>query len=257
MNQFKSNYFKFDGVSSEDYGYMLVEVGDSNNEVVLGLNRDINREDSSNGLGIFKGVKDNYHNIPIQIIKYVNGQIQVISDNDAKFLNRWLFCNTYKPLEVDNGLVYYVLFKGMKGQYYSGGTVLNLELESLPTSYTPIRVVTQNVIGTRTIEVSNITTINEMTPVDVYVSMIEGTSFTITNLSTGKSFSISGLQANEEFYIYGERHFIESKVDSKRNLYKLSNKVFDLDLRYGKNKLKIDCTNATVQILFQSKMALQ
>lgn len=252
MNQFKSSSFRFNGIESSSYGYIMVEVGDSNNEVVLGLNRDINREDS-----VFKGVKDNYHSIQVQIIKYVDNQVQVLSDTDVKFLNRWFFCNSYKPLEVENGLVYYVLFKGMKGQYETGGTVLTLELESLPTSYTPIRVVTQNVIGTKTVEVSNSTTINETTPIDLYVSMVAGTSITITNMSTGKSFSISGLQANEEFYVYGERHFIESKIDGKRNLYKLSNKVFDLDLRYGKNNIKIECENAVVQIMFQSKMALQ
>ena len=235
----------------------MVEVGDSNNEVILGLNRDINKEENGNNI-VFKGMKNNFHSMQVQIVKMEGNDVLKLSDTDLEFLNRWLFKSEYKPLVSESGLVYYVIFKSMKGQFYSGGTILNIELESLPTAYTPIKVVSQTIFGTKTIEVTNITTVNESTPIDFYASMIEGNSFSISNLSTGKTFTINGLQNNEEFYVYGEQHFVESKIDAKRNLYKLSNKIFDLDLIYGKNKIKIVTDGkCEVQILSQSKMALQ
>lgn len=256
-NPFNSNYFIFDGKNSYQYGYKMVMIGSSNSSSLFGLDRSVNKEDGIKDIDIFKGIKNNYISTSIQLAKVKGNKMIEFTDEDLSFVTRWLFKNTPKSFEFGNGLLTYAIFKKGGGQFLAGGNYLELEMEISPTAYTPIAILNDVIKNSKTVEVKNITTINENTPIDFEVSMIEGNNFSLTNLMTGKKFEINGMDNNEEFYVYGERHYVECKTNSKKNIYKLCNKVFDLDLVYGKNKLRIECDKAQVTILYQSKMAYQ
>lgn len=172
MNQFRSNYFKFNGIDSEAYGYKMIEVGNSNNnEVILGLNRSINSSEGTSDLDVFKGVKNEYHNIIIQLTKTEGNKLLKFSEKDLSFINKWLFLNKFSSLEVENGLVYFVIFKSIKGRFEAGGAVLTLEIQMLPHAYSPIRVVHAVVNGEKIIEIINNSTVNETVPIDFRVRM--------------------------------------------------------------------------------------
>ena len=123
MNQFNSDYFVFDGIDSEDMGIMMCTIGDSTEDLVLGLNRTVNQSDSIGDIKILKNVSNEYHTFAITLTKVdtlPNGKkvLGKFTPQELSFIQRWLFKNEYRPFipkNEYNSLIYYVLFTGESG----------------------------------------------------------------------------------------------------------------------------------------------
>lgn len=259
-NQFSFNnavYFTFNGTSSKLYGYRMQTVGDNNEPILLGLKRETKREETSHDVDNFKGVKNQYNDIKITITKAdSNHNLIPFTTEDIFELNRWLFKNEPLPFFTDkSSLQYYVVFKSSEGSFnFANQGYIDLTMECLPTAYSPIAHNNIHVIGTEQVEIINKTDVDHKIIPDIIVKMKTGSSFKITNLTNKSTFSINTLQSGEFFHVLGDRRFICSQIDSKRNLYKISSQTF-MFMEFGRNQLKIETDGeCDVEIIHQMKM---
>ena len=267
MNQFKSDYFVFDGIDSEEMGIMMCTIGGSAEDLVFGLNRTVNQFNSIGDIKILKNISNEYHTFSITLTKVdtlVNGKkvLGKFTPQELSFIQKWLFKNEYKPFvpkNEDNSLIYYVLFTGESGFLNDAKQgYLTFTMSVYPYAY---REITFNKIiveeGENKCSILNDTNIEGRSSVDIIVNMGLGDSISIVNITNNTKFSISNMEKGQSFIAHGLQQYIENKSNNEDNLYSLSEKSF-IELNSGRNDFVIELTKGKAEVIFkyQTKMAI-
>ena len=259
MGQFKANSFKFDGIDSRMYSLSVVNINNDGFTSSFGKRNTINEEEGVGEVPVFYGVKGECQELTLELFKCDSeGNPLVITDSDKREISRWLFKREPKALEC-NGLIYYCICTDgnlWTNEASMGCFEIKLRMSS-PYAYSPIMYNPIYVTNSKTIEVYNKSTVDESIYPDIeFLLMGNSTSIKITNMTTGQVVEFSGLEKQDNIYVYNDGvKQIVSKIDAKRNIFKLFNKEW-LELVYGKNIIKIECENCKFNLLWQNKVYL-
>ena len=260
-NQFRTNYFSYRGINSEDYNYMLVSVGsDATGTFMNGLDKDIEEE---NGIGDIKNlikVTNKYQDFQMQIMKITSGGVLLpISSDDMFFLNNWIFnSNEYQALSYD-GLVVNCIFTKSETFLNTGlQGYLNVTVHCEPYAKSSIRIERVVVSGSKDLILTNKSNVGNEIPVDMEITILSGTEVTIQNKTTGKYFRVANILTDNQkhFYVHNDGlRYIESMVDSDVNMLKLvdTTKKDWISLIYGKNRISI-LGNCEIIFKYQCKI---
>lgn len=258
MPQLYGNKTKFNG---HLLNYELVSVGDNSSDRMFGLKTSTEYEDSVGDIPLFLKRKKERQTIPIQLFKcdYLGNGLP-ISDDELFELSRLLFAKDDIGILECNGLILYGHFTGESTSWRNGGRqghiTLNFELSS-PYVYSPIMLNSVRVQDNKMIELTNKSNGSEEIKCDVEFELIKGNKIEIVNMTNGKRFIIDNLESNEKGIIYGDSREIVSYIDSKRNLFKLSNREFNsLCLKYGKNRFKVIAEDCKVKFIYQCQLTM-
>lgn len=258
MAQFKSDYFRFNGISSERYNLMIVNINKEGHESKFGLDRTINEEEGvSKTTPVFYGDSQSCPPLDIELF-HCDRQGNGLDMNDVwlQEVTRWLYKAEPLPLEC-NGIIYYGMFTG--GTRWVSGKIGYLTLTfqmSSSVAWSPIMLNPVRVMGEKTIELFNKSTYYEDIYPDIEAELLQGNSVKITNMTTGQVVEFNDLENNEKFRAYNDNvKQVVSLIDGKRNLFKLFNKEW-LRLVYGRNIIKIESTDTKVNIIWQNKILL-
>ena len=276
-SQFKTDYFTFNGIDSQDYGFRIVTAGSSSSETTVnGLTKTLNEESGIGDLKQLISTSYEYQDFEIQICKMSGSTLLPITDSDTFFINAWLMnVSGYKALEYDGLCVYGMFTKGSNFKNTGLQGYFNLTFHAQPYARSNSIMETVNLYslsgGTATKEIilenkSNVG--EELELSEININLENATEVVITNLTTGKAFRMSGLtSANEkQFTIFCDGlHYIQSDLDQDLNMLKYvdsTNKNF-LSLVYGVNRVSIKVvglsanTMATVTFKYQCKVQYQ
>ena len=263
-NQFRTNYFSYRGINSEDYNYMLVSVGsDATGTFMNGLDKDIQEEDSIGDIKNLIKVTNKYQDFQMQIMKVTSdGELLPISSDDMFFLNRWLFnSNEYQALSYQ-GLVVNCIFTKSETFLNSGlQGYLTVSVHCEPYMKSSIRIERVLVSGSKELILTNKSNVGNEIPVDMEITILSGEEVTVQNKTTGKYFRVANILSDNQkhFYIHNEGlRYIESMVDSDVNMLKLvdTTKKDWINLIYGKNRISI-LGNCEIIFKYQSKIQYQ
>lgn len=249
---FTFNGFNFAGL------YMICTKGSSDLTSQFGNSRSVVEDEGVGDIPVFYGIKNECPTPEFSITKVRNGNIAPFTDDDLKELTRLLFKNTHKPLLI-NGLVYYGIFtKGSNWRVGSGEGIITLNFKlASPYAFSPIMLTPVQVIGSKTFDVYNKSTNDDLIYPDIEFQLQgESAAITITNMTTGQVVEFNGLDKGEWVYVYNDGvKQIQSKIDNKKNLFGLFNKEW-LKLVYGRNVLKVDCEKCKINVIYQNKIQL-
>lgn len=257
-----SDYFRFNGIDSKTRNWMVCNVSD-NTEFNLGFQREVRKDETNNGY-LFKGVKDKGISFDITLIKIDNkGNPMIITDDDLFELNRWLYQNESKSLEIKD--------KRYKGFFTSCVGWSNGANNSLGYGYCTFQFECDGymysndinyslyVDGEKTFEATSRTNVNgELSKPIITFKLLEGTNLTIINLTNGETIELNGLNVGDTYIIYNkQRQMINSTNIKDYKVYANSNKKY-LSYVYGVNRLKIK-TDGRCKIIFkhEDKLGLQ
>lgn len=255
--QFNKDYFSFNGIYSRKYGYKLMTVEDDATRL-FGIERSLNKEKGINNEDILYGVENSDLTLKVSFCK-VDDKNNIIPfiEEELKFISRWFFNKKeYLPFECD-GLIYYVIFtKSTIWNNEAGQGYITLDMNVLNgICYKPVERIEKSFIGVDYIYVYNDSTATDIIYPDYEFTLSSGSSFKITNETTGQIVTFNGINTNEKIIVDNNIKDMRSETDIKKNIYKLSNKEW-LYLENGRNVLKIEATNCKFKIKYQNKMCL-
>lgn len=243
--QFRSTNFMFDGKNSRDRNLKIVDIDGKNEDIIFGVEQNINEDDSVGDIPLFLGVKRSIPTIPITIMKMNNFNRPIpYSKGELEEICRWLFQKEYKPfISYDNaGIVYYVIFtKGNNFETSAKEGYLNLEMRlNAPHGYSNPLISTYRVKGEKQIKLYNNSNLDDIVYPDIEFELLNNTtSLEIRNESIGQSIIFNDLEPNEHIFVYNDMlKDVVSMTDKNRNIFNKFNKEW-LKLRYGKNRIKI------------------
>lgn len=258
MPQLYGNKARFNGRLLD---YELVSVGSSDNNRMFGLSVSVEKEDSIGDVPLFTKRKKSLQTIPIILFKCDRlGNPLPITDLELEELSRILFSKDDIGILECNGKVMYGHFvsdsTSWRNASNQGYIQLKYELSS-PYCYSPIMVNPIKVMGNKIIELSNKSTATENIFCDIEFELLSGNYIEIINMTNGKTFKLEGLTDGEKGVIYGDSNEVVSKIDSTRNLFKLSNRGFGaMSMVYGRNVFKVIGNNVRVKFIYQCEMCL-
>lgn len=265
MAQLRADDFIYDGKKLSSFGYKIIEVDQSAQEV--GINRSIETVESIGGEYNITKIKQEVGTYMITIAKVdIWGIVQPITQNDLKEINRWLFKpKNYKELvALNNGqgdLVYYAIFTNSEFTYFQnnmGYITLTFQTDGNHAyGQTQEKVIPVRQGESRVVYLDLQDNISDYYYLDVEFTTTED-SFSITNETLGETMTFSNLttDAYRKGRVYGEgMMFVISLVDPKLNMREKSNKVF-LRLTQGRNKLIIT-GSGIYKFYIEPKVALQ
>jgi len=210
----KSPICSYDGISCEDFGLILVQVGSSvTTSSRFGLNRTI-QEESVRGrkTPYFYGYDESPHDFPVTFAKYGEW-----TDAQKTEVVKWLYKKDYKSFVSNDNIdiTYYCMPVGEATfndtGYGEGYVTLNMRCNS-SYGYLPKQEL-DFTIGTSptTITIVNGSGVNENYYPYLEVTVNSGTSFSLDNLQDSRSaFAFTGLNQGEKLYIDNERKIIET-----------------------------------------------
>ena len=188
---------------------------------------------------------------------YNKDNIIPFTNEELKFIAKWLFNKKeYLPFECD-GLIYYVIFtKSTMWCNGAGQGYITLDMNVLNgICYEPIQEIERSAIGVDYIYIYNDSTATDIIYPDYEFTLSSGNYFKITNETTGQVVSFSNINTNEKIIVDNNIKGMRSEVNAKKNIYNLSNKQW-LYLENGRNVLKIEATKCNFKINYQNKMCL-
>lgn len=251
MSSFVSTYFEFDGISSDDMGVQLVRVE-------TGL---LNSQFAHNQTPITDKVKgrnkEYFFGVELSLFKF-SITIALLEDQlwtrEMRMrIAEWLFKSQYKPfISGDNlDVIYYCIADGDASRFdntlQEGYITIDFTCNS-PYAYTPTYVNTYDytTAPTNIITVENLSNVETRYCPELEITMVAGTSITITNLTNGGIKTIfTGLTIGEIIYVNNQSKQI---ISSLPNTYRLGNFNKNwLKLVKGVNRLQID-GNANIVI---------
>lgn len=242
--------------------YQVVNVGNNDN-AIIGVGKNITREDSIGDVPLFVNTKKTLPTISITIFKCNrNGEALSITDKDCMDLTRLLYSSDnigILEIESHNGLVFYGHFVGLGDMFRSsslqGYVNLKFELAS-PYAYGSISTNSVLVRGEKTIDIYNSSTATSSIWCDIQIEIEDGDSITIENTRNSQTFTVSGLDKNRMIIVYGQEKEIVYGNDESINLLTLSNMNFKaFNMIYGLNTFKVK-GNAKVNFIYQNEIAI-
>lgn len=244
--------FNFNGVWSDSFGLITVDLSNGMFEETLVANRDIvETKMQGNNKPLLHHIEDSTLEFPMTIA-FKNGY----TDSSIDSIIRWLFVDSYKPLyfEGKEDKVYMAMPIGESSIAHNGLNqgyfTINMRCDS-PNVYSPFIISPlETVTGSKTITVQN----NGHFDVYPEISIVKNGSGTITITSvddgTGNIFEIRDLTNAEDLYINCEKEIIETDVPGE---YRYDNIIGDFPkLVYGSNRFVIN-GSCTIQFKYKNK----
>lgn len=258
----KSKGFRFDGRHTDEFQLRLVQVGSTDGEQSFGIDRSIETESVGTMISGLKSISYNTLKFEITLTKTDGINLLPFTEEDKFETIRWLFKNDFKAITFDDqkDVLYFVIFT--KGSNYQNGFkqgYLNLTMElNAPCGFTNITTGAMRVQGETTFDLFNRTNMETFSYPDVEFELIgDTTSIQIENLTTGEVMAFEDLKPSTHAYCYNEDIKQLSCINNPSyNIRPYFNKTW-LKLTYGRNTLKITTQDAKVNIIGQSKIALQ
>ena len=261
MFQGRCDFFEFNGRSSKDLGWRIVQIGKGDFETKFGSEYKIETRDGINGRYDFISATPELQELPLTICKVDKRQkLMPTTREEIQELIDWLKVDSNKILTA-NGLDYVGMFEQSGRQVRKHGEYCYINLTfKMAEGWANRHEVTSGVKiinNTYNIKLMSKSTINKNNiPLVTDVKLLDDTSnLTITNLSTGVSFKMQGMteELDKEFRIndFRANEFIVNLKDDTRNLAKLLQKPRDfIYLRSGRNDIKVEC-NGKAYIVFR------
>lgn len=247
----------FNGHTFQDYEIVSVGKSDPN---LFAASRSITTEDGVR-IPTFINFKYDSSTFAFDLIKVDKNRNPLRFSRDEIFdLQRRLYAKqeigVLQVKDKDN-IVFYGAFVGSPTETFLGGVqYLSFEFQSIsPYCYSSIITNYYQVITSKTIEIYNKSSASEKIIPDIEIEMLEGNDIEIINVTTGETMTIKNMEELERLYVYGETSEFISKVDSSRNIFKLSSKNI-VNLVYGKNILKINVKRAKIRLIYQYELLL-
>lgn len=237
-------YFRYNGKDSKQWGYdlkssLIIEKLDSIEEENL----------KSTNSYVEKAVR-------IKKINKYTGEVVQFSKLEIDVINRWLFEENYRCLEI--GLYCYnAVFKRRRLMWADNGYI------DLVVRLTP-NALSSKIINNITVKndekivninnKSNISGLNLNTELQIKLKEEDSSSIEIENITTGKSTIFRELEPFDSIYINSKNEYIKS---SDSNIYSKFNGAY-LKLVEGNNKIKIKSNGlTTVSICYQMEFNLE
>lgn len=264
--QFYSDFFVFNGVNSKDNDYYIITTNSYTNEYDFGLKSTIVSEKGVGQVPTFIEREDSIFDINLQITKLDKGGRPLpFSDDDKRFLSKWLFKKHPCPLYVDD-LVFYVVAKtSAKWFNTSNNGYITVTFESCsPYAYSPIKTNWERINKNE----DNIFNLPNNSSVSDYeyldISLIRKTKskwIEFYNEDLDEYFKIDNLTDEDiNINIYGEDlKYIENKDMLDKNMRKLlvEYKSSYPRLGYGSNRLIVRSDGEwEIQIKYQEKQTM-
>lgn len=255
MNQFDSDTVKIDGVDLKSaYGLILVEIGEGSNDRFNGLNRSISYS-SVNGVQKPEKVEDNVQSVDITMCR-LDGE-----EFDSKMvlqLNR-LFQGGDRliPKEIEyNGYTSYVYVKSSKQSYGNRFITFTMDLEPYSTKLYKKKL---KVLNSNSFYINN-QSITDIVPIEkINIKILDGDYIKFHNIDNDTYFTIEGLDDTEkEFTIYGDIGYVGINEDDNINIFKkITKRNWEcFRMKYGANKIEVECNNAQLEVIFNNKIGL-
>lgn len=236
----------YNGISSKDFGLILVSINTSLNEVTSGSGIEIKSESvMKNPKKIFLGARENtVLEFPIEIVSK-----EPIDLPTFLRIKNWLFGNpTYHKLQIEDewysDFYFNCILKANEdikfgGQYF--GIRCNVECDS-PYAYTfpQTNIYNFDSSAINYFEFDNLSAeIYGLRPIIEIKLSDAGNSFNIKNLSTNREFKMTNLSPNEVITVDNQNEIITSstKLNRFKNLSKGENQGY-FSLVHGINKLE-------------------
>lgn len=258
----KSKGFRFNGKHTDDFQLRIFQIGSSDNTQTFGLDRSLETELTNHLTLGLKSVKYNTLKFDLTLSKYDGVNLLPFTEDDKFEIIRWLFQDDYKAITFDNqkDVLYYVMFtKGSSYQNAFKEGYLNLTMElNAPCGFTNITTGAMRVQGETTFDLFNRTNVEMFTYPDIEFELLgRTTSIQIENLTTGDVMTFEGLTPSTHAYCYNEGlKQLSCVYKPSYNLRPFFNKCW-LRLAYGRNTIRISTLDANVNLIGQSKIALQ
>lgn len=264
MRAFRMQYFKYKGISSRDFGLVVVSLGNDTSPNFYGLDRSVVTEDSGGIVPLFKGFNYNCPQLTITMAKLNEDftKLAPISKEDEFKINQWLFGDEeFHPLQSDDNddVVYYAAF--IKAEKYlnyfrHGYITATIQLDS-PCAYTPIRhnnYLVRN--GEKMFEINCKTNVEKFNYPDIeFILKGDNQSVKITNLTLNETMEFKDLPKGSHIYCFNDGlKQIVCVNDKDLNVRPYFNKVWTR-MVYGKNLFKVE-GNCDIDIIAQYKLAL-
>lgn len=262
MGQFRdSQYFTFDGISSESFNLMLLDVNEDGLKSQFGTDRTI--EEDENNIGhtpLFVRVKQNSANITMELIKCGNDMTPIpFLSREKSLIKKWLFKSNYKPLIVGD-LTYHVIFDKVgilwENANNQGYITLNAHVQD-GFAHSSDCYLNVFVEGTKTETIKNISDVDLPTYLKMKIVQFSETNedIIVENISNGDKITIKNIAVDEEIIVYGDFMEIYSITNPTHNVF--NDAVYNnnsITIRYGKNILK--CTG-NFQVIFTYDLLMQ
>ena len=259
----KSKGFNFNGKHTDDFQLRIFQVGLSDATQSFGLDRSLELEKTNHLVSQLKTIKHNALKFEITLSKTDGISLLPFTEEDKFEIIRWLFQNDdFKPITFDDqkDIIYYVMFtKGSSYQNAFKEGYLNLTMElNAPCGFTNITTGAMRVQGETTFELFNRTNVESLTYPDIEFELIgRTTAIQIENLTTGDVMLFEGLAPSSHIYCYNEGLKQLSCVNNPSyNVRPYFNKQW-LKLAYGRNIIRVSSPDANINIIGQSKIAIQ
>lgn len=222
---FISEYFSFDGRSSQEFGLMLVKTNDGLISGQFGVNRSLVKEYIPKANKFYTyGVAEEPLKFTIQIAK-----TDEWTDNFILDVVNWLFVDDYKAFySYDNpSIVYWCMPVGNPERFFNGLKQGYAELEfecDSSHAWSPIQISNFDLINNETttvIELENKTNIYKYYYPKLEFTLQGSTSLTLKNLTDGgREFIFTELTDGETISVDNEKKIIISSMPS---VYRYSN----------------------------------
>ena len=243
---FLGNYFVYNGISSKDFGLILVSINTSLNEVTSGSGIEIKSESvMKNPKKLFLGAKENLSlEFPIEIVSK-----EPIDLPTFLRIKNWLFGNpTYHKLQIEDewysDFYFNCILKANEdikfgGQYF--GIRCNVECDS-PYAYTfpQTNIYNFDSSAINYFEFDNFSAeIYGLRPIIEFKLSNSGKDFKILNLETNRIFEMTNLSPNEIITVDNQNEIITSNTGLNRfkNLSRNKNQGY-LSFAHGVNKFE-------------------
>ena len=176
MPQFKELGFTFNNIRSSDLGYYIVNATDSNDNL-LGLKKTIKEEDNNQSTKAFYGISLEEFEFEIDICKskpnYEVGELEKITENDLRFLNKWLIMpREYKVFSSDQNrdIYYYAMFTGVQEKDFGTVNYLTLTMRlNAGFSYSAVMHHQYTVTGSKTFDILTKSNVDEYIYPDITI----------------------------------------------------------------------------------------
>lgn len=220
----KSPYCSYDGISCQDFGLMVVQIGSSGmTSTRFGFNRTINEESvRGNETPYYYGYDNEPYQFSITFAK--RGEW---TDLEKINVVKWLYKKGYKSfVSNDNTDITYYCMPTGEANFYDNGcgegyVTLTMRCNS-PYGYLPKQILDFTIeISPTTITIVNDSGVNENYYPYLEVTVNEGTSFSLNNLQDSRdAFAFDNLYEGEKIYIDNERKTIQT---SEAGVFRMNN----------------------------------
>lgn len=247
----ESQYFIFDGVRSVDMGVHIVRIEESGFvQSPYWGSRDVEEHGR-----VQKRNTSYYYNVSKEPIIFTvqlalldkSGNPREWTPQERFKIAKWLLHDTYKEFQTgdDMGKIYYAMCADGAdlSLMNSKGYVEITFTTNSPYAWSPLYIDTFDLSknnSKETIIIKNGSNVDNRYTPNIEVELIEGTGFTLTNLSNkGRQFKFTDLKEGETVSVDNENRIVYSSSLANINPFKNFNRGW-LELVYGDNRIEVE-----------------